>query len=76
MKTYYCIEAKLPGPGSWFLDYNVVEMDPLIGVAPSADADGYMVGPRIWETREEAEAFIGQMTGRPRGYDTTHHTGV
>jgi hypothetical protein len=72
----FSIVAKMPGPGQWFLNYDVVEVDRLTGVAPCADVDGYAIGPRVWETREEAEQFISQLTGRLRGPDTTHHTGV
>lgn len=73
----YCIIAKPPSSsGSWYLGYEVVPIDSITGVAPSADADGFLTGPRTFSTKEEAEGMVAQLTGRPRGYDTTHHTGV
>lgn len=76
MRTHFAIRAIPPSSDNPYLSYEVVEMDPVIGVAPSAGNGGFLTGPRTWERREDAEEMVGRLTGWLRGYDTTRHTGV
>lgn len=72
----YCIIARPPSPDRWCLEYEVVPIDSITGVAPSADADGFLTSPRVFETEAEAQEVVDRFTDRLRSYDTTHHTGV